>query len=141
MLSLSGLLTSALSCLTDVASVYPLIDPKPHFASQTYKDKVIIITGGSTGIGAATALFYARAGAKIVLVARRIENLEERKKTIEKDVPDAQIVIIAGDVADPEVGKRVVKTAVDTWGRLDIVVANSALAMGGVGSATFSLLF
>ena len=137
MLSPSGLLC----CLTYVASVYPLIDPKPHFASQTYKDKVIIITGGSTGIGAATALFYARAGAKIVLVARRIENLEERKKTIEKDVPDAQIVIIAGDVADPEVGKRVVKTAVDTWGRLDIVVANSALAMGGVGSATFSLLF
>ena len=49
-------------------SVYPLIDPAPHFAAQTFKDKVVIITGGSTGIGATSALFYAKAGARVVLV-------------------------------------------------------------------------
>lgn len=113
-------------------SVYPLIDPKPHFDSQSYKGKVIIITGGSTGIGATAALFYAQAGANIVLVARRAENLEERKKVIEKDVHGAQILIVAGDICDPEVGKRAVKTAVDAWNRLDIVLANSGAAMGGL---------
>lgn len=114
--------------------MYPLIDPEPHFASQTYKDKVIIITGASAGIGATVALFYARAGARIVLVARRVETLEERKRIIEKDVPGAQIVIISGDISDPDVGKLAVKAAVDAWNRLDIVVANPATAMGGSGS-------
>ncbi|KZV64860.1 NAD-P-binding protein [Peniophora sp. CONT] len=112
--------------------VYPLIDPKPHFDAQTYKDKVVVITGASTGIGASTALFYARAGAKVVLNARRAENLEARKAAIEKDVPGAQLILVAGDVSDPEVGKRIVKTAVDTWKRLDIVIANSASAAGAV---------
>ena len=54
--------------------MYPLIDPQSHFVSQTYKDKVVIVTGGSTGIGAGVSLFYARAGAKVVLVARRAQN-------------------------------------------------------------------
>ncbi|KZV64868.1 NAD-P-binding protein [Peniophora sp. CONT] len=122
-----------LTIFSPQSDVYPLVDPKPHFAAQTYKDKVIIITGGSTGIGATTALYYARAGAKIVLVARRAENLEERKKAIEGDVPNAQILFIAGDISDPEVGKRVVKATLEKWRRLDIVLANSATAMGGTG--------
>ncbi|VDB82976.1 unnamed protein product [Peniophora sp. CBMAI 1063] len=113
--------------------VYPLIDPKPHFATQTYKDKVVVITGGSTGIGAATALFYAKAGARVVLNARRSENLEERKKVIEREVPGAQLLLVAGDIVDPDVGKRIVKLAVEKWSRLDIVIANSAAAMGGTG--------
>ncbi|KZV64869.1 NAD(P)-binding protein [Peniophora sp. CONT] len=113
--------------------VYPLIDPQTHFSSQTYANKVVIITGGSTGIGATVALFYARAGAKVVLVARRMENLEERKKAVESEVPDSQVLVVAGDISDPEVGKLAVTMAVDKWKRLDIVVANSGTAMGGTG--------
>ncbi|KZV73045.1 NAD(P)-binding protein [Peniophora sp. CONT] len=112
------------------SDIYPLIDPKSHFDAQTYKDQVVIVTGASTGIGATTALFYAQAGAKVVLNARRVQNLEARKAAIEKDVPGAQLILVAGDIADPEVGKRIVKTAVDTWKRLDIVIANSAIASG-----------
>ena len=111
-----------------------MIDPKSHFESRAYKDQVVIITGASTGIGACTALFYAKAGAKVVLNARRIENLESRKAAIEKDVPGAQIILVGGDISDPEVGKRIVKAAVDTWKRVDIVVANSATAAGSVDS-------
>ena len=114
--------------------MYPLIDPQSHFVSQTYKDKVVIVTGGSTGIGACVSLFYARAGAKIVLVARRAQNLEEHKKTLEKDVPGVEVLIIAGDISDPEVGKRVVSAAVGAWKRLDIVIANSGIASGGIES-------
>ncbi|KZV67318.1 NAD-P-binding protein [Peniophora sp. CONT] len=114
-----------------VHDVYPLIDPAMHFASKTFKDQVVIITGGSVGIGATTALFYAQAGAKVLIVARRIELLEQRKKEIEKAVPDAQILVLAGDIADPEVGKRAVKAAVDAWGRIDIVLANQFVVIGG----------
>ena len=119
--------------------MYPLIDPQSHFVSRTYKDKVVIVTGGSTGIGAGVSLFYARAGAKVVLVARRAQHLEEHKSAIEKDVPGAEIMIVVGDVSDPEVGKRAVSAAVDTWKRLDVVIANSGIASGGVES-TMSLL-
>ncbi|VDB85655.1 unnamed protein product [Peniophora sp. CBMAI 1063] len=113
--------------------VYPLIDPQGIFASQAFKDKVVIVTGGSEGIGGTVALFYARAGARIVLVSRSSNKLEDRKSIIEKDVPGAQVLVVAGDISDPEVGKRAVTTAVDAWGRLDVVVANPASAMGGSG--------
>ena len=104
--------------------MYPLIDPQLHFASKTYKGKVIIITGGSTGIGATTALFYAKAGAKVIIVARRIEKLEQCKKDIQTSVPDAEVLILQGDISDPEVGKRAVVAAVAAYGKLDIVLAN-----------------
>ncbi|KZV64870.1 NAD-P-binding protein [Peniophora sp. CONT] len=113
--------------------VYPLIDPEPHFTSKTFKDKVVIVTGSSAGIGATVALFYARAGANLVLVARGIEKLETRKKAIEEDVPGAQILTVTGDISDPEVGKRAVKTSIEAWNRLDIVIANPGTAMGGPG--------
>ncbi|KZV66190.1 NAD-P-binding protein [Peniophora sp. CONT] len=114
-----------------VHDVYPLIDPAPHFAGKTYKEKVVIITGGSTGIGATTALFYAKAGAKIVIVARRVEKLDQCKRDIKKDVSDAQVLLVSGDISDPEVGKRTVKTAVEAWGRIDVVISNHFSVSGG----------
>lgn len=120
--------------------MYPLIDPTPHFTAKTYKDKVIIITGGSTGIGATAALFYAKAGAKVVIVARRVAKLEQCKQGIEKEVPDAQVLVISGDISDPEVGKLAVKTAVEVWGRVDIVIPNQFSFAGGPMASTFSPL-
>ncbi|KZV64861.1 NAD(P)-binding protein [Peniophora sp. CONT] len=111
--------------------IYPLVDPDTHFTSQTYKDKVVIITGGSKGIGATTALFYAKAGANVVLVARNTQDLEERKAAIEKDVAGSRVVVISGDVTDLEVGQRAVQAAVKSWGRVDVVVASAGLEHGG----------
>ncbi|KZV67317.1 NAD-P-binding protein [Peniophora sp. CONT] len=116
---------------TAVHDVYPLIDPTPHFASKTFKDQVVLIAGGSTGIGATTALFYAKAGAKVVILARRFGKLEETKKSIEKEVKGAQVLVFTGDISDPEVGKRAVKTTVETWGKLDIVLANQFTLLAG----------
>ncbi|VDC07615.1 unnamed protein product [Peniophora sp. CBMAI 1063] len=114
-----------------VHDVYPLIDPSSHFAHKTFKDQVVIITGGSVGIGFTAALFYARAGARVLIVARRLANLEQAKGDIEKEIPEAQIQVIAGDISDPEVGKRAVATAVDAWGKIDVVVANQFGILGG----------
>ncbi|KZV67319.1 NAD(P)-binding protein [Peniophora sp. CONT] len=118
---------------SSVHDVYPFIDPTSHFVSKTFKDKVVIITGGSVGIGATTALFYAKAGAKVVIVARRLAQLEQCKEDIEKKVPGAQVLVLSSDISDPEVGKGAVKTAVESWGRLDIVVANQFISMAPVG--------
>ena len=112
-------------------SVYPFINPDPHFAKQSHKDKVVLITGGSTGIGYTTALFYAKAGAKLFIVARRANKLEQAKKDIEKEVKGAQVIVLSGDISDPEVGKRAVKNAVDAWGKIDIVIANQFTLVAG----------
>ncbi|VDC07619.1 unnamed protein product [Peniophora sp. CBMAI 1063] len=114
-----------------VHDVYPLISPDSHFANKTFKDKVVIITGGSVGIGLTTALFYARAGSKVLIVARRVPILEEAKQKIEKEVPGAQVQIVAGDISEPEVGKRVVDAAVQTWSKVDIVIANQFTSVAG----------
>lgn len=111
--------------------MYPLIDPASHFASKTYKDKVIIVTGRSVAIGATAALFYAKAGAKVLVVVRRSEQLA---RDIEKEVPGAEVLEIAGDITDPDLSKRAVTTAVEAWGRLDIVLANQSINITPVGS-------
>lgn len=117
--------------LTLRSSVYPLVDPNTHFTSKTFKDQVVIISGGSKGIGATTALYYAKAGAKLVLVARKIKDLEDRKTSIEEEVSGAEVAVVAGDISDLEVSKRAVQTAVQKWNRVDIVVANSGIGQGG----------
>lgn len=116
-----------------------MIDPKPYFESQTFKDHVVIITGGSKGIGATTALFYAKAGARLVLVARNIEDLEERKVAIEKDVSGVEIMAVSGDISDPEVSKRAVQAAAEKWNRVDIVVSNCGLGSGGLESMSHAM--
>jgi len=106
--------------------VYPLIDPATLFAKQAYKDNVVLITGASTGIGAKTAEFYARAGANLVLVSRSRSKLDEHRATIRKEVPNARVELVAGDVADYATATKAVKAAVDSFGKLDIVIANAA---------------
>ncbi|VDC07616.1 unnamed protein product [Peniophora sp. CBMAI 1063] len=128
---MSEFILDEIEIFTPVHDVYPLIDPASQFANQTFKDKVVIITGGSVGIGYTTALFYARAGAKVVIVARRIAVLEEAKQKIEKEVKGAQVQVVAGDISEPELGKRVVDAAVKAWGRVDIVIANQFSVVGG----------
>ncbi|VDC07905.1 unnamed protein product [Peniophora sp. CBMAI 1063] len=116
---------------TAVHDVYPLINPATHFSSKTFQDKVVLITGGSTGIGFTTALFYLKAGAKVLIVARRVDRLEKAKTDLEAGVKGAQVLILAGDISDPEVGKRAVKATVDAWGKLDIVIANQFIMVAG----------
>jgi NAD(P)-dependent dehydrogenase (short-subunit alcohol dehydrogenase family) len=106
-------------------SVYPLIDPKAHWKSKTFKDKVVLITGASRGIGLTTAIFYARAGARLVLVSRKLQTLEESKAAIIKEQPDAQVLLVPADVVDPNGAVTAVHKTVEVYGRLDILVANA----------------
>lgn len=84
-----------------------------------------IVTGAGTGIGAATALRFAREGAGVVLVGRRREKLEETAAGIQD--PD-RVAIVTGDVCDPEVAREAVAAADKHFGRLDVLVNNAALA-------------
>ena len=109
-------------------SVYPAIDPRPHFAAQTYRNKVVLITGASRGIGAETALAYARAGASIAILARWKKTLDERAAEIRSSVPSAQVLVVPADVRDVQAVDTAVQVTLSRFGRIDIVVANAGTA-------------
>ncbi|MBI4530905.1 MAG: SDR family oxidoreductase [Candidatus Latescibacteria bacterium] len=89
------------------------------------KDKVAIVTGGSSGIGKAAALLMAEEGAKVAINARR----EARCREAVQEILDrgGEVFALAGDVADPAHVEQLVRETVNRWGRLDIVVANAGI--------------
>jgi NAD(P)-dependent dehydrogenase (short-subunit alcohol dehydrogenase family) len=105
--------------------VYPLVDPVQHWKSKTFKDKVVLITGASRGIGLTTAIFYARAGARLALVSRKLQALEESKAAVLKEQPDTLILLIPADVADPKAAQNAVNKTIETYGSLDILITNA----------------
>jgi NAD(P)-dependent dehydrogenase (short-subunit alcohol dehydrogenase family) len=89
------------------------------------KDKVALITGGSSGIGRAAAVAMAREGAKVALTARRAERCQEAVDEIERMGGEA--LALPGDIADAEHVEALVAATVERWGRLDIVVPNAGI--------------
>ncbi|KAJ7367753.1 NAD-P-binding protein [Mycena albidolilacea] len=114
--------------VTRMSDIYPGIDPKPHFAEQTYQGKVVLVTGASRGIGEEIALFYARAGASLSLVGRKSADLLEARTRILAHTSDAQIQVFVADVVDTQAVKAAVEGTVKAFGRLDIVIANAGKA-------------
>ncbi|NMB40819.1 MAG: SDR family oxidoreductase [Firmicutes bacterium] len=91
--------------------------------------KVALITGGATGIGAATVRRFVKNGAKVCIVGRREEYLDKIIETL----PSGTAVKCPGDVSSPEDIKRMVETVIKFGGRLDILVNNAAYSvLGGV---------
>jgi NADP-dependent 3-hydroxy acid dehydrogenase YdfG len=93
---------------------------------EDLKDSVVVITGASAGIGRATARELAGAGARVVLGARRRERLE----ALEAEFP-GQAVAVEMDVRSPDDCRRLVREAVDRFGRVDSLVANAGIGMYG----------
>ena len=90
-------------------------------------DKVIIITGASSGIGAATAIACAQAGMNIVLNARREDRLRDVADRIDKLGRQCELVI--GDVTESGISQRMLDAAEQRFGRFDAVFANAGYGM------------
>lgn len=89
------------------------------------KDKVVIITGASSGIGAATALLLATRGAKLVLGARRKDKLQALVQRIE--AADGQAIYQETDVTVPEDNAQLVTLAKQHFGKVDVMFLNAGL--------------
>jgi meso-butanediol dehydrogenase / (S,S)-butanediol dehydrogenase / diacetyl reductase len=89
------------------------------------QDKVAVISGASSGIGQATMKLFGREGAKVVATARRREQLEEGLESIRE--AGSEGVIVPADLEDAETPGRVVKAALDAYGRIDILVSNAGV--------------
>ena len=89
------------------------------------KDKVVIITGASSGIGYATALKLSKAGAKIAIGARRVEKLEELAKQITNN--GGEVFYQKLDVTKREECENFAKAVLQKWNSIDILVNNAGL--------------
>lgn len=89
------------------------------------QDKVVVVTGASSGIGRETAVAFARKGAVVVAVARR----EERLKTLLEELKgfSRQSCYLAGDLGEKAFARYIIEETVNRYGRLDVLVNNAAV--------------
>lgn len=87
------------------------------------KDKVVVVTGASKGIGRATAIAFAHAGAKVVLVARHKKELD----AIAKELPSESLVV-AADVSQEKDVVRLFEIVEKEFGHVDVLVNNAGVA-------------
>jgi NAD(P)-dependent dehydrogenase (short-subunit alcohol dehydrogenase family) len=97
--------------------------------NNAFADKVVLVTGGTSGIGKATAIAFARAGAKVVLSGRREKEGGQVVAEIKKLGGDAAFV--RTDIANDADVKAMVKFAVDKFGKIDIAFNNAGVEWKG----------
>lgn len=91
-------------------------------------DKVVIVTGASSGLGVAFAQAAAEAGADVVLAARRVDRLEDTANLVR--AAGRRALTVGTDVVDPEQCQAMVDAAIAEFGRVDVLVNNA-----GIGTA------
>lgn len=101
--------------------------PKEYVGSGKLKDRVAIITGGDSGIGRAVAIAYAKEGANLVIsyLSEEQSDAEETKRLVEE--AGAKAVLAPGDISEPGTSDMIVKAALDTFNKIDILVNNAAV--------------
>lgn len=99
------------------------------FSEMSFKDRVVLVTGGSSGIGAAAAILFAKEGANVAIVARNQTKLEEVAKEIETH--GAKALIIKADLSKEEEIATVIPRTIDNFGRLDVLVNNAGISVDG----------
>jgi NADP-dependent 3-hydroxy acid dehydrogenase YdfG len=97
------------------------------YTTRDLTGTVVAITGATAGIGAAAANQLVEKGAKVVLGGRRQERLDEAVAHLGAD----SCIGVAMDVRSPEDNRRLMATAVDTFGRLDSIVPNAGIGLYG----------
>jgi NAD(P)-dependent dehydrogenase (short-subunit alcohol dehydrogenase family) len=97
--------------------------------NKTFENKVVLVTGGTSGIGKATAIEFARAGAKVVLTGRREKEGAQVVTEIKKLGGDAAFV--RADVAKDDDVKKMVDFTVEKYGKLDIAFNNAGVEWKG----------
>ena len=92
-----------------------------------FKDKVIVITGASSGIGLASAKLFGSLGARVVMAARSVEKMQELAPQVSPD-PD-RVLCVRADVSVEDDCRRLVEETVARFGGIDILVNNAGLSM------------
>ena len=94
------------------------------------QDKVAIITGGNSGVGAATAIMFAKEGAKVVISARRKPQLEEVAQKI-KDA-GGEVLQVVCDISKTEDADMLIEKTIENFGKVDILINSAGVLEEGL---------
>lgn len=93
---------------------------------ENYKSKVALITGGSKGIGYGVAEALLKLGMKVAITSRSLESAEKAATKL-KSIGSGEVLALEADVKDYKSQEKAVKKIVDTWGQLDVLIANAGV--------------
>lgn len=93
-------------------------------------NKVVVITGGSSGIGKALAREFGKRGSKVVITGRQVENLQAA--AIELKSENIPVFAFVGDVVSPQDNARLVEETIRHFGRIDILINNAGVSMNAL---------
>ncbi len=94
------------------------------------QDKVAIITGGNSGVGAATAELFAKEGAKVVISARREAQLEEVAAKIKAE--GGEVMPVVSDISKADDAKALVEAVMAKYGKIDVLINNAGVLDTGL---------
>jgi NAD(P)-dependent dehydrogenase (short-subunit alcohol dehydrogenase family) len=94
-------------------------------ALGSFRDRVVVVTGASSGIGRETALLFARLGARVALVARRRQLLAEVAEEVR--AAGSKALVVPADVADPRAARAAVARIRRTWRHIDVLINNAGI--------------
>ena len=89
------------------------------------KNKVVMITGVTQGLGKALTLRFAKEGAKLAVCARRVKELEGVKKEAESH--GAEVLAVTADISLPRDAEKFVALTIETFGRIDVLINNASI--------------
>ncbi|HKK63095.1 MAG TPA: oxidoreductase [Bacteroidales bacterium] len=92
-------------------------------------EKVIIVTGGNSGLGYASVKAFAEKGANVILTSRSLEKGEQAKKEIQKAIPGSMITLMQLDLSDLSSVKSFVKEFKKSYNSLDVLLNNAGIMM------------
>lgn len=98
------------------------------------KDKTVIVTGGSSGIGKALAMQFASSGANVVIAARNEAKLNETKAALQHS--GYSVTAITCDVSDAAQAEMLINETVKRFGRIDVLINNAGISMRGLFADT-----
>lgn len=106
----------------------PVVENEEYKSADKLKDKVAIITGGDSGIGAATAILFAKEGAKVAFTYHSSDDDAEKTKNRLQEI-GAEVLVFKGDVGDEKHAAEVTQEVVSKWGSIDILVNHAGEQM------------
>ena len=100
--------------------------------------KVAVITGGNSGVGAATAKLFAKEGATVVITARREAALKEVADEI--TAAGGEVYAVSTDISKPEDPEALMQKVMDKYGKIDILVNNAGILEQGLKPVSYTHL-
>ncbi|MCF6170582.1 MAG: SDR family oxidoreductase [Bacteroidales bacterium] len=98
---------------------------QPMFKNEELKDKVIVVTGGGSGLGEAMTRYFLQLGAKVVITSRKLEKLTATAEKLQKET-GGEVLTVACDVREYKAVENMLAETLKRFGKVDVLVNNAA---------------